>query len=118
MESSSRMVHTRKTSHHLGTNALREGNEKKKIANNEELSERLIEEVARRIGGARINSPIDQTVETMRGISKSSFASWIAQEVKPKKFSPLILDMFDRMTDPITHFLQFKKRISLEEVSE
>ena len=57
-ESSSRAVHTRKTSRHSRKSTVKGGNEKKKIDNNEEPSKRLIRELARKIGKG-INSPID-----------------------------------------------------------
>ena len=60
-----------------------------------ELSERLIEEVAKRIERASSNSLMEKALEAMRGISKFPFTSWIIQEVKPREFNPPILENFD-----------------------
>ena len=51
--------------------------ERKKTIGLGELSERLIEKVAKRIKRGLENSPMDKAMEVMKGISKSPFASWI-----------------------------------------
>ena len=61
---------------------------------------------------------MDKAVEAMREISKSPFALWIMIEVKPKRFSPPVLDKFNEKFDPVSHLLHFKQIISLEEVTE
>ena len=61
---------------------------------------------------------MDKATKAMREISKSPFASWIIQEMKPKEFNPPVLDKFDGKVDPITHLLHFRQRISLEEVTK
>ena len=65
-----------------------------------ELSERLIKDVAKRIGKAPTDSLTEKALEAMRGISKSSFTLWIVQE-----FNPPILEKFDGKTNLITHLL-------------
>ena len=61
---------------------------------------------------------MDKAEESMRGISKSPFAQWIVREVKPKCFSPPMLEKFQGKFDPISHLLQFKQKTSLEEIIE
>ena len=58
--------------------------EKRNMFGSEELSERLIEEVAKRIGRAPTNTPIDKALEAMREISKLPFTSWIIQNSSPE----------------------------------
>ena len=53
-----------------------------------ELNEKLIEEVAKRIGRFSTNNPKDKAEEAMRGNSKSLFALWIIREVKPRNLNP------------------------------
>ena len=103
-ELSSRNFHSKGTSRHLGKNASKE-EEKNKFVHPKELSESLIEEVANRIGRARMHIPTNRAIEAMTGISKSPFASWIMQELKPKKLCPQVLDKFNGKADPITHLL-------------
>ena len=117
MESSSKNVNSRKTLRYVEKNYQRQ-KEEKKVISSKDLSKRLIEEVAKRIGRFSTNNSIDKALEAIRGISKSPFTSWIIQEVKPKEFNPPILDKFDRKADPVAHLLQFKQRISLEEITE
>ena len=61
-KSSSRTVYNKRNSRHPAKNALKE-EEKKKVVHPEELSERLIEEVASRIGRARVHSLINRAIE-------------------------------------------------------
>ena len=102
---------------HPEENNLKE-ERKKKATNSAELSERFTEAVARRIGRVSTNSLMDKVVEVMKGISNSPFAPWIMTEVLPKRFSPPVLDKFDAKSDPVSHLLYFKQRISLENVTE
>ena len=92
--------------------------EKKRVVNEIKMNEKMIEEVIRRMGRIPAGSPEDKAEEAMRGISKSPFAQWIVEEVKPKTFNAPMLDKFQGKTDPISHLLQFKQKTSLEEISE
>ena len=55
------------------------------------------------MGRIPAGSPEDKAEEAMRGISKSPFAQWIVEEVKPKTFNAPVLDKFQGKTDPISH---------------
>ena len=90
--------------------------ERWKTFRSEELSERIIEEVVKRIKRVPTNSLTDKALEVMRGISKSPFALWIVQEVKPKEFNPSALEKFNGKSDLVAHLLKFKQRISLEKI--
>ena len=58
----------------------------------EDLDERLIEEVARRVNGVRTLYLTNQAAVAMKGIIKSPFAPWIEKEKRPKDFNPPILE--------------------------
>ena len=115
--SSSKIVNSRRIVRHVEKN-YQKIEEKKKVIDLEELSKRFIKEVDQRIGRFSANSPTDKAMETMKGISKSPFTSWIVREVKPKEFGPSTLDKFDGKENPAAHLLQFKQRISPEEITE
>ena len=111
---------SRTTSSNKRTNRNEEKNpakqkeeEKKKVINEIKLGEKMIEEVIRRMGRIPAGSPEDKAEKAMRGISKSPFAQWIVEEVKPKTFNAPVLDKFQGKTDPISHLLQFKQKTSL-----
>lgn len=61
-----------------------------------ELDEKLIEEVAKRIGGIQTHYPIEQAAVAMRGITRSPFASWIEKEENPRDFNPPMLERSKR----------------------
>ena len=65
-----------------------------------------------------INSPMDKAEEAIREISRSPFVQWIIKEVKPRKFNPPMLEKFQGKSNLVSHLLQFKHRISLEEITE
>ena len=92
--------------------------EKKKAIGSKELREIDIEEATKRIGRFSTNSLTNKALEAMKGLSKSLFTLWIIQKFKSKEFSPPTLETFDKNADPVAHKLQFKERISLEEVTE
>ena len=76
-----------------------------KVINEIKLNEKMIEEVIRKMGRIPAGSLEDKAEEAMRGISKSPFAQWIVEEVKPKTFNAPMLDKFQGKTDPISHLL-------------
>ena len=115
--SSSRTISSRKIVRHPEKSNLKEEG-KKKPMNLAELSKRFIKEVGRRIGRVSTNSPMDKALEAMRRILKSPFAPCKMKEVKPKRFSPPVLDKFNEKFDPVSHLLHFKQIILLEEVTE
>ena len=61
---------------------------------------------------------MDKAEEAMRGILRSPFAQWILKEVKPRNFNPPILENFQGKSNLISHLLQFKQTVSLEEITE
>ena len=79
--------------------------ERKRVTNEIKLNEKMIEEVVWKMGRIPAGSPEDKAEEAMRGISKSPFAQWIVEEVKPKTFNAPMLDKFQGKTDPISHLL-------------
>ena len=92
--------------------------QEEKTVNLTELNEKLIEEVVKRVGRFSTNSLMDKAEEAMKGISRSLFAQWIVKEVKPRNFNPPMLEKFQGKSDPVSHLLQFKQRISLEEITK
>ena len=65
----------------------------KKIAA-EDLEERLITEVAKRVGGLRGYYPTSRAADAMEGIMKTPFTSEIEKEERPKDFNPPALDKY------------------------
>ena len=61
----------------------------------EDLEERLIAEVAKRVGGVRGYYPTNRAVDAMEGIVKTPFASEIEREERPKDFNPPALDKYE-----------------------
>ena len=78
----------------------------------------IIKEVMKRVGRFPANSLMDKAEEAMKGISRSLFAQWIVKEVKPMNFNPPMLEKFQGKSNQVSCVLQFKERISLEEVTE
>ena len=93
MELSSKIVNSRRTARHEEKSYLKV-EKKKKVIGLVDLSERLIEEIEKRIGRVSTNSPTNKAMEAMKEIYKSLFTSWMMSEVKPKEFNPLTLDKF------------------------
>ena len=61
----------------------------------EDLEERLIVEVAKRVGGVQGYYPTSRAVDAMEGIVKTPFTSEIEKEERPKDFSPPTLDKYE-----------------------
>lgn len=114
---SSRTINSGRTVQHVERDNAR-GKEKEKEINLMKLNEKLIKEVVKIIRRFSTNSPMDKAEEAMKGISISPFPQWIIKEVKPRNFNPLKLEKFQGKSDLVSHLLQFKQRISLEEITE
>lgn len=84
----------------------------------EDLEERLIAEVAKRVGGVRGYNPKSRAMDAMEGIVKTSFTCEIEKEERPKDFNPPALDKYEGVGDPLAYLLYYKQRMSMERVIE
>ena len=82
------------------------------------LNEKLIKEVVRRIVGVCTTFPTDHAALSIKGITKSPFASWIDREEKLKDFNLPMLEKYKGKGDLMSHLLHFKLRMSLNVVFE
>ena len=84
----------------------------------EDLEERLIAEVAKRVRGVRGYYPTSRAADAMEGIVKTPFTSEIEREERPKDFNPPTLDKYEGTGDPMAHLLHYKQKMSMERVTE
>ena len=61
----------------------------------EDLNERMIAELAKRIGGIRGYYPTNRAADAIEGIIKTPFTPEIEKEEKPKDFNPSTLDKYE-----------------------
>ena len=78
----------------------------------------LLRKSQKKIGGVRTTIPVDLALIAIRGITRLTFAQWLERENKPKDYNPPVLDKFEGNSDPITHLLQFRQKMTLDMPSE
>ena len=82
------------------------------------LDEKLIEEVAKRVGEVWGFYSTDRATAAIEGIVKTPFTPWIEKEERLKDFNPLAMEKYEGKGDPMAHLLHFKPRMSMEKVYE
>ena len=83
-----------------------------------DLDERLIEVVAKQVGGVRRFYSTNRAAAAMEGIVKIPFTPWIEKEEWPKDFNPPKMEKYEGKGDSMAHLLYLKQRMLMEKVSE